>query len=339
MKLGPVMIDVAGTELAPEEAARLRHPQVGGVILFARNFTSPLQLVRLVAAIRAVRTPELLIAVDHEGGRVQRFQQGFTRIPPMREVGRAWDANRTQGATAAAACGFLIASELQAHGVDFSFAPVLDLDYGESGVIGDRAFHFDAKIVAELAEAFNEGLGRAGMAAVGKHFPGHGYVRADSHHEVPVDERSLADITAADLVPFARLAKAGMGGVMPAHVIYPEVDAQPAGFSKVWLQRILRNQLRFDGVIFSDDLSMEGASTAGGVVERAEAALDAGCDMVLLCNDPGSQKKLLDGLASRRIAPTLAPRLERMRGRAISAEALRANAAYLQAQEAVASLR
>ena len=338
MKLGPVMIDVAGTELAREEAARLRHPQVGGVILFARNFTSPLQLVRLVTAIRAVRSPELLIAVDHEGGRVQRFQQGFTRIPPMREVGRRWDQDRAAGAAAASACGFTIGCELQAHGVDFSFAPVLDLDYGESGVIGDRAFHANAKIVSELAEAFAEGCTRAGMACVGKHFPGHGFVKADSHHEVPVDDRPLEEIAAADLAPFERLAKAGMGGVMPAHVIYPKVDSQPAGFSKVWL-RMLRSRLGFDGVIFSDDLSMEGASTAGGVVERAQAALDAGCDMVLLCNDPASQKKLLDGLASRRIAPSLAPRLERMRGRAISAEALRANTAYLEAQEALASLR
>jgi beta-N-acetylhexosaminidase len=337
MRLGPVMIDVAGTELAREEADLLRHPQVGGVILFARNFTSPLQLVRLVAAIRAVRTPEVLIAVDHEGGRVQRFHQGFSRIPPMRTLGRVWDGNRIEGANAARACGFLIASELQAHGVDFSFAPVLDIDYGESGVIGDRAFHSDPKIVAELAEAFQDGMARGGMATVGKHFPGHGYVRADSHLEVPVDERSFEEIFNADLLPFKRLAKAGMGAVMPAHVIYPNVDARPAGFSRIWLQRILRGQLGFDGVIFSDDLSMEGASTAGGVVERAEAALEAGCDIVLLCNDPASQVKLLDGLERRRIAPTLARRLERMRGRASTD--LRANTVYLEAQEALAALR
>lgn len=338
MKLGPVMIDVAGTELAPAETDLLRHPQVGGVILFARNFISPLQLVRLAAAIRAVRRPGLLIAVDHEGGRVQRFRQGFTRIPPMREVGRLWDQDRTRGAQAARACGFMIGSELQAHGVDFSFAPVLDIDHGESGVIGDRAFHSDPKIVAELAEALNEGMMRAGMASVGKHFPGHGFVRADSHHEVPVDERPFDEIFKADLVPFARLSKAGMGAVMPAHVIYPQVDARPAGFSKIWLQRILRGQLGFDGVIFSDDLSMEGASTAGGVVERAQAALEAGCDMVLLCNDASSQGKLLDGLERRRIAPSLAARLERMRGKSVSAEALKANAAYLEAQEALAAL-
>jgi beta-N-acetylhexosaminidase len=339
MKLGPVMIDVAGTELARDEAALLRHPQAGGVILFARNFTSPLQLVRLVTQIRAVRSPELLIAVDHEGGRVQRFQQGFTRIPPMRELGRRWDQDPVAAAEAARACGFVIASELQAHGVDFSFAPVLDIDHGGSSVIGDRALHSDPRIVAELAEALNEGFNRGGMPTVGKHFPGHGFVRGDSHHEVPVDERPFEAIFKADLEPFRRLATTGMGAVMPAHVIYPEVDDKPAGFSRIWLQRILRTQLRFDGVIFSDDLSMEGASTAGGVVERADAALDAGCDMVLLCNDPASQRTLLDGLARRRIAPTLAARLERMRGRAITAPALRASAAYLEAQEALASLR
>jgi beta-N-acetylhexosaminidase len=339
MKLGPVMIDVTGLELAPDDAARLDHPQVGGVILFARNFSSPLQLVRLVSAIRALRKPELLIAVDHEGGRVQRFHHGFTAIPPMREVGRRWDQDRVQGADAARACGFVIASELQAHGVDFTFAPVLDIDYGESGVIGDRAFHADPKIVAELGGAFVEGLARGGMTSVGKHYPGHGYVRADSHLEVPRDERSLEEITAADLVPFRRLAKAGMGGVMPAHVVYPKVDDQPAGFSKVWLQRILRRQLGFDGVIFSDDLSMQGASSAGGVVERAEAALHAGCDMVLLCNDPRGQEKLLDGLGARAISHLLTARLHRLRGRAISAEALRANTAYLEAQEEVARLR
>jgi beta-N-acetylhexosaminidase len=339
MKLGPVMIDVAGTELARDEAALLRHPQVGGVILFARNFTSPLQLVRLVTQIRAVRSPELLIAVDHEGGRVQRFQQGFTRIPPMRELGRRWDQDRAAAAEAARACGFVIASELQAHGVDFSFAPVLDIDHGGSSVIGDRALHSDPRIVAELAEALNEGFNRGGMPTVGKHFPGHGFVRGDSHHEVPVDERPFEQIFRADLEPFRRLATTGMGAVMPAHVIYPDVDDKPAGFSRIWLERILRTQLRFDGVIFSDDLSMEGASTAGGVVERADAALDAGCDMVLLCNDPASQRTLLDGLARRRIAPTLAVRLERMRGRAISRATLAANAAYLEAQEAVASLR
>jgi len=335
MRLGPVFVDVAGLELTPDDIERLQHPQVGGVILFARNFAAPLQLIQLAHSIRELRTPHVLIAADHEGGRVQRFRHGFTAIPPMRALGKLWDRDPAQALAAARGCGFVIGSELQAHGVDFSFAPVLDLDYGESGVIGDRAFHSDPKVAAELAEAFNEGAARGGMATVGKHFPGHGFVRADSHLEVPVDERSFVQIFNADLVPFARLAKAGMGAVMPAHVIYPQVDKQPAGFSKTWLQRILRGQLGFDGVIFSDDLSMEGAATAGGVVERAEAALDAGCDMVLLCNDPGQQQKLLDGLARRGIAPSLAPRLERMRGRAISEAAMQANRAYLEAREAV----
>lgn len=339
MKLGPVMIDVAGTELAPDDKERLAHPLVGGVILFARNYTSPLQLVRLVMQIRAVRSPPLLIAVDHEGGRVQRFREGFSKIPPMREIGRRWDQDRGDGDASAYGCGFVIGSELQAHGIDFSFAPVLDIDYGESSVIGDRAFHHDPKIVAELAETFQAGLASAGMTSVGKHFPGHGYVRADSHHEVPVDDRPLEAIVAADLVPFQRLADAGMGAVMPAHVIYPKVDDKPAGFSQVWLQGILRRQMKFEGAIFSDDLSMEGAATAGGVVERAEAALEAGCDVVLLCNDESAQAKLLDGLKGRRVAGSLAARLERLRGRQLTEATLAASAAYLEAQEEVVRLR
>jgi beta-N-acetylhexosaminidase len=233
----------------------------------------------------------------------------------------------------------VIGSELQAHGVDFSFAPVLDVDYGESSVIGDRALHSDPHTIAVLAEALQAGLSAAGMASVGKHFPGHGYVRADSHLEVPLDDRTLAQITAEDLIPFQRLARSGMGGMMPAHVIYPKVDNKPAGFSSVWLQQILRGKLGFDGLIFSDDLSMEGASTAGGTVARANAALNAGCDMVLLCNDPRAQDTMLEGLERRPVAPTLAKRLERMRGKAISTAALKANAAYLAATENLARVR
>jgi len=337
MKLGPVMVDVGGLELTPDDIERLQHPQVGGVILFARNFAAPLQLIQLAHSIRELRTPSLLIAVDHEGGRVQRFQQGFTRIPPMREVGRRWDQDRAAGAAAANACGFTIASELQAHGVDFSFTPVLDLDYGGSSVIGDRAFHRDPATVAMLAEALQAGMAAGGMNIVGKHFPGHGFVRGDSHHEVPVDERSYQEIERDDLVPFAALART-MGGVMPAHVIYPAVDDKPAGFSRTWLQEILRKRLHFQGLIFSDDLSMEGASTAGGIVERAHAALDAGCDMVPLCNDPAAAGRLMEGLERRPIAQALAPRIERMRGRAITEMGLEANAAYLAAAECVAGL-
>ncbi|HSN21081.1 MAG TPA: beta-N-acetylhexosaminidase, partial [Usitatibacter sp.] len=221
MKLGPAMIDVAGLELNADDVERLQHPQVGGVILFARNFAAPLQLVQLAHSIRELRTPQLLVAVDHEGGRVQRFRHGFTPIPAMAELGRLWDRDPAQALAAARGCGFVIASELQAHGVDFSFAPVLDVDHGESSVIGDRAFHRDPNVVAVLAEALQAGLDAAGMASVGKHFPGHGYVRADSHLEVPVDDRTYAEIAAADLVPFQRLARSSMGGIMPAHVVYP----------------------------------------------------------------------------------------------------------------------
>lgn len=332
MKLGPVMADVLGLELTPEDIERLKHPRVGGVILFARNFASPLQLVELTRAIRALRAPSLPIAVDHEGGRVQRFKSGFTAIPPMRTLGRLWDRGRDEALAAAHGCGFVIGSELQAHGVDITFAPVLDVDYGESSVIGDRAFHSDPAAIAALAEALHAGLHASGMNSVGKHFPGHGYVRADSHHEIPVDDRPMRQIAAADLVPFQRLARAGMGGVMPAHVIYPEVDEKPAGFSRTWLQDVLRRKLGFDGLIFSDDLSMEGASTAGGPVERANAALDAGCDMVLLCNSPALLDQLLQGLERRPVASTLARRLDRMRGRAISQASLDASAAYLGAR-------
>jgi len=339
MKLGPVMVDVGGLELTPDDIERLQHPQVGGAILFARNFAAPLQLIQLTHSIRELRTPSLLIAVDHEGGRVQRFRHGFTAIPPMRELGKLWDRDPAQAIAAARGCGFVIGSELQAHGVDFSFAPVLDVDYGESGVIGDRALHSDPHTIAVLAEALQAGLNAAGMMSVGKHFPGHGYVRADSHLEVPVDDRTLAEITAKDLLPFQRMARSGMGAVMPAHVIYPKVDSKPAGFSSVWLQRILREKIGFQGIIFSDDLMMEGASTAGGVVARANAALNAGCDMALLCNDPRAADSLLEGLERRPIQPTLARRLDKMRGRAISTAALKANAAYLAATENLARIR
>ncbi|MBK8323407.1 MAG: beta-N-acetylhexosaminidase [Betaproteobacteria bacterium] len=339
MKPGPVMVDVAGLELAAEDKERLLHPQVGGVILFARNYATPLQLVRLCQSIRDLRKPGLLIAVDHEGGRVQRFRHAFTAIPPMRELGRLYDRDPAEGIAAARACGHVIGCELQAHGIDLTFAPVLDVDYGESGVIGDRAFHRDPARIATLAEALQSGLAQAGMASVGKHFPGHGWVKADSHLAIPVDERTMAEIAAQDLVPFRRLARAGMGGVMPAHVIYPKVDGKPAGFSGVWLRKVLRDKLGFDGLIFSDDLSMEGASAAGGMVARANAALGAGCDMVLVCNDPRAQDTVLDGLARRPADADLARRLERMRGRAATPAALEASEAYLAATESLARIR
>jgi beta-N-acetylhexosaminidase len=256
----------------------------------------------------------------------------------MRALGKLWDRDPAQALAAARGCGFVIGSELQAHGVDITFAPVLDVDYGESSVIGDRALHGDPNVIAVLAEALQAGLNAAGMVSVGKHFPGHGYVRADSHLEIPVDDRSLAEITASDLIPFQRLARM-MGGLMPAHVVYPKVDSKPAGFSSVWLQKILRDKLHFEGIVFSDDLGMEGASSAGGMSARANAALNAGCDMILICNDPRAQDTLLEGLERRPVAPTLARRLEKLRGRAISTAALKASANYLAAAENLARIR
>lgn len=294
MGLGPVMLDVLGTELTDEDVARLMHPLVGGVILFKRNYESPAQLTALTAAIRALRP--LLIAVDHEGGRVQRFREGFTRIPPMRELGKVWDRHPQRARHLAQQAGYVMGSELRGCGVDFSFAPVLDVDYGQSGVIGDRAFHSDPQAISELAHHLLLGLKQAGMHTVGKHFPGHGFVAADSHLDIPVDEREFVDIELCDMVPFRQMINFGLTAVMPAHVIYPKVDARPAGFSPVWLKDILRGQLGFDGCIFSDDLSMEGATVAGNIVQRASAALGAGCDMVVVCNKPESADALLRGL-------------------------------------------
>jgi len=329
--LGPVMLDIAGAELGAAERELLRHPLAGGVILFARNYRSPQQLGELTAAIRALRKPELLIAVDHEGGRVQRFQDGFSRIPAMRRLGEAWDRDRAAACAAARDIAYVLAGELLACGVDFSFTPVLDVDFGASGVIGDRAFHSDPAAIAQLSAALIAGLREAGMASVGKHFPGHGFVRADSHLAVPVDERSYAEIEAADLVPYRALIRHGLAAVMPAHVIYPKVDAHPAGFSSRWLRQILREDLNFDGMIFSDDLSMEGASVAGGVVERGAAALAAGCDMVLLCNAPDAAAELLAGLAAGAIERR---RADAMRGTRLAQDldALRRNARFAHAK-------
>ena len=312
MTLGPVMLDVAGLRLTPEEREILRHPGVGGVILFARNFRSPPQLLALTAEIGALRQPEVLIAVDHEGGRVQRFQEGFTRIPPMRLLGERWETDAAQARSLAEATGYIVAVELRTHGVDFSFAPVLDVDFGSSSIIGDRAFSDEPAVIAALAGAFVAGSTAGGAASVGKHFPGHGYVKADSHVDVPVDERDLDEIEANDLLPYRELIRHGLDGIMPAHVIYPKVDKRPSGFSPVWLKEVLRGRLGFGGMIFSDDLSMEGASVAGGVLQRAEAALAAGCDMILVCNAPRAAAEVLDGLKAR---PVDRARAERMRGR------------------------
>jgi len=304
----PLILDVAGTALTADDRRRLAHPLAGGVILFARNWESRAQLLELTAAIKAVRS-DLLICVDHEGGRVQRFRtDGFTHLPPMRAFGQLWDddgqgARARQGAgamratNAATAAGYVLGSELRACGVDFSFTPVLDLDHGESGVIGDRSFHRDPRVVALLAKSLMHGLLQAGMAHCGKHFPGHGFVEADSHTDTPVDRRSLKAILADDAAPYPWLSST-LASVMPAHVIYPKVDARPAGFSRRWLQEILRGQLRFDGAIFSDDLSMEGARRIDGqpvgYTDAALAALDAGCDLVLLCNQSLGGSRVLD---------------------------------------------
>lgn len=334
MPLGPLVIDPAGVALSEEDRRRLRHPAVGGVILFARNYENPQQLIALTEEIRALREPELLIGVDHEGGRVQRFQAGFTPLPPMRSLGRLWDRDRDAGRATAHATGYVIGAELAAHGLDFSFTPVLDLDYGPSNVIGDRAFHYDPLAVGALAGALIGGLAEGGMAAVGKHFPGHGYAAADSHVDVPTDERSLKEIMSKDLAPYVPAIAAGLAAVMPAHIIYPQVDAVPAGYSNVWLREVLRERLGFAGTVFSDDLSMAGAGTAGSVAERARAALAAGCDLILLCNDPAGQDELLERLQGQ--APAPADRLERMRHR--GGRDLRRSVAYRQAQGALGAL-
>jgi beta-N-acetylhexosaminidase len=312
--LGLVMLDVGGLALTDADRARLRHPRCGGVILFARNYESPSQVAALTAEIHALRSPPLLIAVDHEGGRVQRFREGFTQIPPMRSLGRAYEVHPHRALRLSESVGFVIGAELRSCGVDFSFAPVLDVDHGASTVIGNRAFHSDPGVIGLLARALLRGLKRAGVAAVGKHFPGHGFCAADSHREVPVDERTFSQIEACDLQPFAHLVKTGIPAIMPAHVIYTKVDPRPAGFSAIWLKDVLRGRLGFDGVVFSDDLSMEGAAVAGGPGERARAALDAGCDMVLVCNNPASADEVLETLCGEPSPVSLA-RLARMHGR------------------------
>ena len=334
LPLGSVMIDVAGYALSNEERQRLCHPSVGAVILFARNFQSRAQLQALTAEIRGLRQPALLIAVDHEGGRVQRFRDGYTRLPAMARLGELWRENPEFANCCSESIGYILSRELLRDGIDFSFAPVLDLDYGRSGVIGDRAFAASAEVVSMLAASLMAGMKAAGMASVGKHFPGHGYVEADSHHALPVDERRLRDIERDDLLPYRRLIPLGLDAVMPAHVVYSRIDPQAAGFSRLWLKRELRRKLRFDGVIFSDDLSMAGAHSAGTVVQRAQLALAAGCDMILLCNDPSSAQQLLDGLE----APLLKPRhVRRMRGRPLTAT-LERDGRYRAARENLARL-
>ena len=301
---GPITLDVVGLELDAEDRRRILDPLTGGVILFGRNFSNRKQLSKLTADIKKLR-PDVLISIDHEGGRVQRCKvDGFTHLPAMRKLGELWLAKSKSthpaesaalAMAAATACGYILASELRACGVDLSFTPVLDLDFGRSGVIGDRSFSRDPQIVFALAKSLNEGLRLADMANCGKHFPGHGWAEADSHVAIPVDERSLQEILNKDAKPYEWL-DLSLAAVMPAHVIYPKVDQHPAGFSKIWLHSILRQELGFEGVIFSDDLSMEGASVAGSVVKGAELALEAGCDAVLICNRPDLADQLLSKL-------------------------------------------
>jgi beta-N-acetylhexosaminidase len=292
-----VMIDIEGASLSAEDRELLDHPAVGGLILFTRNFASRAQVVSLVQAIRRAARNKILIAVDHEGGRVQRFRHEFTKLPAVRGLGHCYDQQPQQALQYSRDLGWLMAAELRAVDIDISFAPVLDLDWGASAIIGDRAFHQAPEAIVALVRAYIQGMHEAGMAATGKHFPGHGGVAADSHLELPIDDRPREEIWAKDLVPFRMLA-AELDAVMPAHVVYRQIDQQPAGFSKIWLQQVLRRDLAFGGVIFSDDLSMEGAAFAGSFEDRTLTALEAGCDMVLVCNHRKAAIEVVD--AARR---------------------------------------
>ncbi len=334
MTLGPVMVDLAGIALEPAERDLLRHPQVGSVILFARNYESPEQVARLAADIHAVRTPPLLVAVDQEGGRVQRFRTGFTRLPPLRDIGRRYAANRAEGIAVARELGWLMAAELRAVGVDLSFAPCIDVDHGVSSVIGDRALHSDAAAVAELGVAYLLGMREAGMAATGKHFPGHGAVAADSHVALPVDRREWPDIE-ADLQPYRRLIANGLPSVMVAHVVFPSVDGRPASLSRAWIGGVLRGDLGFQGAVFADDLSMAGAAAFGDIVARARLAREAGCDVLPVCNDRKAVETLLEALRDPP-EPVSLMRLARLHGRDAEPQALAAQPRW---QAAVAASR
>ena len=312
LPLGPIMTSIEGTELTAEDRELLTHPLIGGVIYFARNFVDKAQLTALSTDIKALRDPALLIAVDHEGGRVQRFREGFTEIQSMRSLGDLWTTHPPSARARAFEVGFTIGHELGEVGIDFSFAPVLDLDYGESAVIGHRAFHRDPGAAAALATAVMQGLRAEGMAAVGKHFPGHGFVKGDTHWERPTDDRDFATVQAADLIPFRELIAAGLDGVMAAHLIFPNIDPQLAGFSPYWLQEILRHKLHFKGVIFTDDLGMVAAHAVGDLTARCEAAVQAGCDVVLPCNDRLGLIEILDRWTPEP-EPSLSRKWERMR--------------------------
>lgn len=334
LPLGPLMIDIAGTELTDLDRERLCHPLVGGIILFSRNYLNPEQLKALTADIHALRSPQLLIAVDHEGGRVQRFREGFTRLPAMRTLGQLYEQNNQAGLEATRDTGYLLAAELRACGVDYSFTPVLDLDYGPSRVIGDRAFHKEADTVIALANVLAEGLREGGMGTCGKHFPGHGYVIPDSHVELPVDDRSLESMQ-EDIRPYRELP---LDGVMAAHVIYECVDCNTAVFSNRWIN-YLRSDIKFNGVVFTDDLSMAGAGIVGGMLQRVETAYAAGCDMLLVCNSPDSVSEVLSAwqpvIDKERVA-----RVEKLLpvGTAASLSILQVEKRYLSAVDRINSL-
>jgi beta-N-acetylhexosaminidase len=334
--LGPLFVDIAGTELSAEDRELLTHPLVGGVIFFSRNFDSPEQIASLTREIKSLRTPSLLIAVDHEGGRVQRFKTGFTHLPAVSTIGHVYDQDRNQALNFAYQHGWLMAAELRAVGIDFSFAPVLDLDYSRSEVIGDRAFHHEAIVVAEIAHHYIQGMHAAGMQATGKHFPGHGWAVEDSHVAIPTDERSKDAIYEKDIIPYKLLLNKDLAAIMPAHVIYSEIDILPACFSRIWLRDILRQELGYGGLIISDDLTMEGASiVAATIPERTTASLEAGCDMVLICNNRQAVVDTID--AGRVEIPVEAQeRIEGLRGTGeIQFDELHANTLWQRSNEII----
>ncbi len=338
MSHGPLMFDVEGLSLSADDRERLAHPMAGGIILFARNYQSPEQVRGLIEDIHRAGSRSLLIAVDQEGGRVQRFRQGFTELPAACGFGKLYSRNHQKARRAAHETGWLMAAELRTVGVDFSFAPVLDLKTNISKVIGDRAFSSKARVIGELAYAWVAGARQAGMPSVAKHFPGHGCVEADSHHELPIDNRSFSNIWDNDLIPFHHLIENGLEGMMPAHVIYSSCDSKPAGYSRFWIQEVLRKRLGYKGCIFSDDLSMAAADVAGGYQERARAALDAGCDMVLVCNNQQAAGQVLDELKDYQ-DPVAQTRLVRMHGRGQSSmEQLRENPRWHAALKIVSDL-
>jgi len=337
MSLGPFMVDIAGTELSADDIRVLKCPLVGSVILFARNYVNPWQVTDLTASIRALRTPHLLIAVDQEGGRVQRFREGFTRLPAVRLLGRVYDEDRRDGLALAQSVGWLMAAELRAVGVDFSFAPCVDLDYGVSEIIGDRAFHSDPDAVAALAVATLSGMREAGMAAVAKHFPGHGAVVADSHVALPVDRRDYADLE-PDIRPYRPLIDNNLAAIMAAHVVFPAVDALPASLSRRWITDILRGELKFHGCVFADDLTMAGAAAFGDVLARAKLAFAAGCDVLPICNDRHSVELVLDRFGTDVGSAAAQARLVRMRARGEAAADLRSSRQWQETAARIASL-